>query len=45
MYDYREAHGGQYNVGDSHYITKMPTHIKYETPSKKLLADAEMLYK
>ena len=45
VYSYREAHGGQYNVGDSHWITKMPTHIKYETPSKQLLKEAEQFYK
>lgn len=45
VYSYREAHGGQYNVGENHWITKMPTHIKYETPSKQLLKEAEAYYK
>lgn len=37
VYNYREEYEGQYNVGDGHWITKMPEHIKYETPSKALL--------
>lgn len=37
VYDYREKHKGQYNVGDGHWITNMPEHIKYETPSKAML--------
>lgn len=45
VYSYREDHGGQYNVGDGHWVTKMPTHIKYETPSKRLLQEAEEFYK
>ena len=45
VYNYREDFGGQYNVGDGHWITKMPTHIKYETPSKRLLEEAEKFYK
>lgn len=45
VYSYREDHGGQYNVGDGHWITKMEGYIKYETPSKRLLQEAEEFYK
>lgn len=45
VYDYRDAHGGQYNLGDGHWVTKMSGYILYETPSKKLLAEAEKFYK
>ncbi|MFO1442773.1 N-acetylmuramoyl-L-alanine amidase [Bacillus sp. Bva_UNVM-123] len=44
VYGYREKHGGQYDVGGGMWITKMPEHIKYETPSKVLLAKAKELY-
>ncbi|WP_278251072.1 peptidoglycan recognition protein family protein [Cytobacillus praedii] len=44
VYDYDELHGGQYDVGASHYVTKMEGYIKYETPSKALLAKAKELY-
>lgn len=37
VYGYREDHGGQYNVGGGMWVTKMPEHIKYETPSKAML--------
>lgn len=37
VYDYREEYGGQYNVGDNHWVTKMDGYIKYETPSKAML--------
>ncbi|MEK3975493.1 peptidoglycan recognition protein family protein [Psychrobacillus sp. FSL K6-1267] len=37
VYNYRDAHEGQYNVGDGHWITKMPEHVLYETPSKSML--------
>lgn len=37
VYGYREDHGGQYNVGGGMWVTKMPDHIKYETPSKAML--------
>ena len=37
VYNYREENCGQYNVGEGHWITKMPEHIKYETPSKAML--------
>jgi N-acetylmuramoyl-L-alanine amidase len=45
VYGYREAHGGQYDVGGGHWVTKMDGYIKYETPSKALLAKAEEYYK
>lgn len=38
VYNYRDDYGGQYNVGDGHWVTKMDGFIKYETPSKALLA-------
>lgn len=37
VYDYRDKHGGQYYVGAGMWVTKIPTHIKYETPSKAML--------
>lgn len=37
VYNYRKEYAGQYNVGDGHWITKMPEHIKYETPSIAML--------
>ncbi len=30
-------HGGQYYLGAGEWVTKMRTHIKYETPSKAML--------
>jgi N-acetylmuramoyl-L-alanine amidase len=44
VYGYRELYGGQYDVGGGCWVTKIPTHIKYETPSKALLAKAKELY-
>ena len=41
VYRYDNHHGGQYGLGGGMYITKMPTHIKYETPSKVKLAELE----
>lgn len=38
VYRYREDHEGQYNVGGGMWVTKMPEHVKYETPSKAMLA-------
>ncbi|MCZ8533840.1 M15 family metallopeptidase [Psychrobacillus psychrodurans] len=38
VYRYREDHGGQYNVGSGMWVTKMDGYIKYETPSKAMLA-------
>ncbi|UAW07784.1 lysozyme [Psychrobacillus phage PVJ1] len=37
VYNYREDHGGQYYLGAGEWVTKMPEHIKYETPSKAML--------
>ena len=37
VYNYREDHGGQYYLGGNEWVTKMSTHIKYETPSKAML--------
>jgi D-alanyl-D-alanine carboxypeptidase len=37
VYGYRELHGGQYDVGGGHWVTKMDGYIKYETPSKAML--------
>lgn len=45
VYGFREKHGGQYDVGGGHWVTKMDGHIKYETPSKALLAKAAKVYK
>jgi 2',3'-cyclic-nucleotide 2'-phosphodiesterase (5'-nucleotidase family) len=41
VYGYDSAHGGQYNVGAGYFVTNMPTHVKYETPSKAKLAIIE----
>lgn len=38
VYNYREDHGGQYYLGAGEWVTQMETHIKYETPSKAMLA-------
>lgn len=38
VYSYRSEHGGQYYLGAGEWVTKMPEHIKYETPSKAMLA-------
>jgi len=45
VYRYDKRHGGQYDVGDNHWVTKIDEHIKYETPSKDLLAKAAEVYK
>lgn len=37
VYSYDSKYGGQYGVGAGYYVTNMKDHIKYETPSKKLL--------
>jgi len=34
VYKYYDDFGGQYGVGSDHYITKMTSHITYETPAK-----------
>lgn len=38
VYNYRDEHGGQYYLGAGEWVTKMPSHILYETPSKAMLA-------
>ncbi|EIJ80393.1 5'-Nucleotidase domain protein [Bacillus methanolicus PB1] len=37
VYTYDQQNGGQYGLGAGYSVTKMPTHIKYKTPSKQLL--------
>ncbi|TQR21781.1 N-acetylmuramoyl-L-alanine amidase family protein [Psychrobacillus vulpis] len=37
VYNYRPEHGGQYYLGAGEWVTNMPEHIKYETPSKAML--------
>ncbi|MEH7525621.1 N-acetylmuramoyl-L-alanine amidase [Bacillus sp. JJ1503] len=44
VYGYDHLNGGQYDVGDNHWITNIDGYIKYETPSKSFLAKAEKLY-
>lgn len=39
VYNYREEHGGQYYLGANDWVTKMPTNIEYETPSKAMLSN------
>ncbi|MCK6207064.1 M23 family metallopeptidase [Bacillus infantis] len=36
VYSYDDLHGGQYDVGDNHYVTKMDGYITYRTPSKAM---------
>lgn len=38
VYRYREDYEGQYNVGGGMWVTKMDGFVKYETPSKAMLA-------
>ncbi|PLR72340.1 N-acetylmuramoyl-L-alanine amidase [Bacillus sp. UMB0728] len=45
VYGYRNDYGGQYDLGGGCWLTKMDGYIKYETPSKALLAKAAELYK
>ncbi|TCJ00465.1 N-acetylmuramoyl-L-alanine amidase [Cytobacillus praedii] len=45
VYGYRDKHGGQYDVGGGNWVTKMDGYIKYETPSKALLAQAAEVYR
>jgi 2',3'-cyclic-nucleotide 2'-phosphodiesterase / 3'-nucleotidase len=40
VYSYDSKHGGQYGVGAGHYITNVKGHVKYETPSKDKLKQA-----
>lgn len=44
VYGYRADFGGQYDLGAGHWVTNIPSHIRYETPSKALLAKAKELY-
>lgn len=37
VYGYDDAFGGQFDVGSGMWVTNMPSHIKYETPSKDKL--------
>lgn len=45
VYGYRNKHGGQYDVGAKHWITKMDGYTQYETPSKALLKQAEEYFR
>lgn len=45
VYGYRNDYLGQYNLGNSHWVTKMEGYILYETPSKSKLQEAEEYYK
>ncbi|MBP2242268.1 dienelactone hydrolase [Cytobacillus eiseniae] len=42
VYKYDNQFGGQYGLGDNHYITKMEEHIIYKTPSKAKLREMGM---
>jgi hypothetical protein len=44
VYGYDSLYGGQYNVGSGCWVTKMEGYVKYETPSKKLLAKAREFF-
>ncbi|MEH7346469.1 phage tail tape measure protein [Bacillus sp. JJ1532] len=37
VYGYDSQFGGQYDVGGGNWVTNMPSHIKYQTPSTDLL--------
>ncbi|MFO1444372.1 5'-nucleotidase C-terminal domain-containing protein [Bacillus sp. Bva_UNVM-123] len=39
VYLYDNLHSGQYGVGGGYYVTNIKDYIKYETPSKKKLAE------
>lgn len=43
VYGYRPNYQGQYGLGDGLWVTRMPAYIKYETPSKKMLAEIKAL--
>jgi hypothetical protein len=43
--NYDNLYGGQYNIGDNQWITKISGYIKYETPSKSLLNQLNEYYK
>jgi hypothetical protein len=44
VYTYDNLYGGQYGLGGGYYVTKMPSRVKYETPSKRLLDKVKALY-
>jgi hypothetical protein len=44
VYTYDHRYGGQYGLGGGYYVTKMPSYVKYETPSKRLLDKVKALY-
>ena len=44
VYGYNNLYGGQYDVGDNHWITNIDGYIKYETPSKSFLTKAKNFY-
>lgn len=39
VYNYDNLYSGQYGVGGGYYVTNIKEYIKYETPSKKKLAE------
>ncbi|MBY0123513.1 bifunctional UDP-sugar hydrolase/5'-nucleotidase [Bacillus sp. S/N-304-OC-R1] len=39
VYNFDNKHNGQYGVGGGYFVTKMEGYVKYETPSKKKLAE------
>lgn len=41
VYQYDSKYGGQYGVGSSLYITNIKGYVKYETPSKAVLAQVK----
>lgn len=43
VYEYDDKFGGQYNVGDNYWVTKMNGYVLYETPSKAFLEKAEKM--
>jgi N-acetyl-anhydromuramyl-L-alanine amidase AmpD len=45
VYGYDEKFGGQYNVGDNYWVTKMDGYVLYETPSKAFLEKAKKMLK
>ncbi|AIE61476.2 5'-Nucleotidase domain protein [Bacillus methanolicus MGA3] len=44
VYTFDNLYGGRYGLGGGYFVTKMPKHVKYETPSKKLLDKVKVLY-
>ena len=39
VYKYDNKFGGQYGLGDNHYITNMKGYVNYKTPSKAKLKE------